>query len=121
MAYFRFDGQRLAYTIHGQGPRATVLLPALPLSQKMQAPLAADLAAHGNRVVTLDFLGHGDSDRPKEMGAGPAARDDHRDARQPGAPHPQDRGVRRRVLGRDGGTTPARPGRASLTAHGERL
>ena len=67
MAFFRYDGQRLAYTIHGQGPRTTVLLPALLLSQKMQTPLAADLAAHGNRVVTLDFLGHGDSDRPKEM------------------------------------------------------
>jgi pimeloyl-ACP methyl ester carboxylesterase len=68
MAYFRFEGQRLAYTVHGQGSRTTVLLPGLLLSQKMQTPLAADLAAHGNRVVTLDFLGHGASDRPKEMG-----------------------------------------------------
>ena len=33
-------------------------------SQKMQTPLAADLAAHDNRVVTFDFLGHGASDRP---------------------------------------------------------
>jgi pimeloyl-ACP methyl ester carboxylesterase len=68
MAYFRFDGYRLAYTVHGQGPRTTVLLPALLLSQKMQTPLAGDLAAHGNRVVTLDFLGHGASDRPADMG-----------------------------------------------------
>jgi pimeloyl-ACP methyl ester carboxylesterase len=45
-----------------------VLLPGLLLSQKMQTPLAQDLAAHGNRVVTLDFLGHGASDRPKDMG-----------------------------------------------------
>jgi pimeloyl-ACP methyl ester carboxylesterase len=67
MAHFRFDGYRLAYTIHGKGERTTVLLPGLLLSQKMQTPLAEDLAAHGNRVVTLDFLGHGDSDRPKEM------------------------------------------------------
>ena len=43
-------------------------MPGLLLSQKMQTPLAADLAGRGNRVVTFDFLGHGDSDRPQEMG-----------------------------------------------------
>ena len=42
-------------------------MPGLLLSQKMQTPLATDLAAHGNRVVTFDFLGHGASDRPQEM------------------------------------------------------
>ena len=68
MAYFRYEDYRLAYTIHGRGPRTTVLLPGLLLSQKMQAPLAGDLAGHGNRVITLDFLGHGASHRPKEMG-----------------------------------------------------
>lgn len=67
MAHFRFDGHRLAYTVHGSGSRTTVLLPGLLLSQKMQTPLAGDLAKHGNRVVTLDFLGHGASDRPREM------------------------------------------------------
>ena len=68
MAYFSYDGHKLAYTIHGEGSRTTVLLPGLLLSQKMQTRLASDLAGHGNRVVTLDFLGHGDSDRPQEMG-----------------------------------------------------
>ncbi len=68
MAYFRYEGHKLAYTIHGRGTRTTVLLPGLLLSQKMQTRLAADLAGHGNRVVTLDFLGHGASDRPEEMG-----------------------------------------------------
>ncbi len=67
MPYFTYDGNRLAYTVHGKGPRATILMPALLLSQKMQTPLARDLASHGNRVVTLDFLGHGASDRPREM------------------------------------------------------
>jgi pimeloyl-ACP methyl ester carboxylesterase len=66
MAQFRFDGQRLAYTVHGQGDRVTVLLPGLLLSQKMQIPLARELAAKGNRVVTLDPLGHGSSARPLE-------------------------------------------------------
>jgi pimeloyl-ACP methyl ester carboxylesterase len=67
MAYFRHDGYRLAYTIHGQGPRTTILMPGLLLSQKMQVPLALALAGHGNRVVTFDPLGHGGSDRPRQM------------------------------------------------------
>ena len=67
MGYFRYQGHKLAYTIHGRGERTTILMPGLLLSQKMQTPLARDLAAHGNRVVTLDFLGHGASDRPEEM------------------------------------------------------
>jgi pimeloyl-ACP methyl ester carboxylesterase len=67
MAHFRHDGQRLAYTIHGQGERMIVLMPGLLCSQKMQARLADDLARHGNRVITFDLLGHGDSDRPPEM------------------------------------------------------
>ena len=68
MAFFRYEEHKLAYTIHGRGPRTTVLLPGLLLSQKMQTPLAGDLASHGNRVITFDFLGHGASDRPQEMG-----------------------------------------------------
>ena len=67
MDHFLYDGQRLAYTIHGAGKRTTVLLPGLLLSQEMQIPLARELAARGNRVVTLDLLGHGLSDRPEEM------------------------------------------------------
>jgi pimeloyl-ACP methyl ester carboxylesterase len=67
MAKFRYEGHKLAYTIHGRGPRTTVLMPGLLLSQKMQVPLAGDLAGHGNRVITFDPLGHGASDRPREM------------------------------------------------------
>jgi pimeloyl-ACP methyl ester carboxylesterase len=67
MAYFRHDGQRLAYTIHGAGERTTVLMPGLLLSQKMQVPLARALASHGHRVITFDPLGHGESDRPRQM------------------------------------------------------
>jgi pimeloyl-ACP methyl ester carboxylesterase len=66
MPYFRHDGDRIAYTVHGQGPRVTVLLPGLLLSQKMQMPLARSLASRGNRLITMDPLGHGESDRPQE-------------------------------------------------------
>jgi pimeloyl-ACP methyl ester carboxylesterase len=67
MAHFGYGGQRLAYSVHGQGPRVTVLTPGLLLSQKMQTPLARTLAGRGNRVITLDPLGHGASDRPRQM------------------------------------------------------
>jgi pimeloyl-ACP methyl ester carboxylesterase len=67
MAHFRYDGQRIAYTVHGRGPRTTVLLPGLLLSQKMQTPLARQLAGRGNRVITMDPLGHGASSRPQQV------------------------------------------------------
>jgi pimeloyl-ACP methyl ester carboxylesterase len=87
MPYFRFEGQRLAYTEFGVGPaaitaegergrtarsapaasRPVILLHGLLLSQEMHLPLARALAAKGNRVVTLDLLGHGLSDRPRDM------------------------------------------------------
>ena len=52
---------------YGSGPHPLVLLPGLLLSRKMHAPLAQALAERGNHVYVLDFLGHGDSDRPRDM------------------------------------------------------
>ncbi|HWH96327.1 MAG TPA: alpha/beta hydrolase [Baekduia sp.] len=68
-SFFEHEGRRLAYTVYGEGPRTTVLLHGLLLSQKMHRPLARALAREGNRVVTLDLLGHGRSDRPRDMTA----------------------------------------------------
>jgi pimeloyl-ACP methyl ester carboxylesterase len=67
MPTFEYAGHELAYTEYGDGPRVTVLLHGLLLSQRMHAPLARALAQRGNRVITLDLLGHGRSDRPEEM------------------------------------------------------
>jgi pimeloyl-ACP methyl ester carboxylesterase len=67
MTHFDYEGQRLAYTVYGEGPMTTVLMPGLLLSQKMQLPVARELAARGNRVVNFDPLGHGESDRPRDM------------------------------------------------------
>ena len=87
MASFKFEGQRIAYTEYGDGPaavteagargrtarssragtRPVILVHGLLLSQEMHRPLAEDLAAHGNRVITVDLLGHGKSDRPRDM------------------------------------------------------
>jgi pimeloyl-ACP methyl ester carboxylesterase len=65
--HFIQDGQRLAYDVYGQGPHAVVLMPGMLLSRKMQDPLARALAERGNRVVSFDLLGHGESDRPRDM------------------------------------------------------
>jgi pimeloyl-ACP methyl ester carboxylesterase len=64
---FTLNGHRLAYTSYGDGPRVTVLVHGLLLSQRMHAELAKALAERGNRVVTIDLLGHGKSDRPPDM------------------------------------------------------
>jgi pimeloyl-ACP methyl ester carboxylesterase len=64
---FRYEGYRLVYDEYGAGPRPLILLPGLLLTRKMHAPLAQALAERGNRVYVLDFLGHGDSDRPRDM------------------------------------------------------
>jgi pimeloyl-ACP methyl ester carboxylesterase len=66
-ATFVHEDRRLAYHVYGDGPRVTVLLHGLLLNQRMHVPLARALAERGNRVVTLDLRGHGDSDRPPDM------------------------------------------------------
>jgi pimeloyl-ACP methyl ester carboxylesterase len=88
MPSFEFERRSIAYTEYGGGPttvtpqggrgrtaksahgsRPLVLIHGLLLSQGMHKPLARDLAARGNRVITLDLLGHGESDRPRDMRA----------------------------------------------------
>lgn len=67
MPTFTHAGHRIAFEQHGTGPRTCVLLHGLLLSQRMHEPLARELADRGNRVITLDLLGHGASDRPPDM------------------------------------------------------
>jgi pimeloyl-ACP methyl ester carboxylesterase len=64
---FAHEDRRLAYRIYGDGPRLVVLLHGLLLNQRMHDPLARALAERGNRIVTLDLRGHGDSDRSADM------------------------------------------------------
>jgi pimeloyl-ACP methyl ester carboxylesterase len=64
---FKHDGHRLVYDEYGKGDRPIVLMPGLLFNRKMHQPLAEELADRGHRVICLDLLGHGDSDRPKEM------------------------------------------------------
>lgn len=63
---FEHQDHRLAYTEYGSGEQVVVLAHGLMFTRRMHAPLARALAADGFRVVTLDLLGHGESDRPIE-------------------------------------------------------
>ena len=67
MAYFLHEGRRIAYDDHGEGDRPLVLIHGLLMNRRMFDRLAPELAGRGNRVITIDLLGHGASDRPPEM------------------------------------------------------
>src|SRR5881227_2995497 len=64
---FLHEGNRLVYDEYGSGDRPLLLLPGLLLPRHMHQPLAESLAERGNRVITLDLLGHGEADRPRDM------------------------------------------------------
>jgi pimeloyl-ACP methyl ester carboxylesterase len=64
---FLFEGHRLVFDDYGAGDRPVLLLPGLLFSRRMHRALAEALAARDHRVLCLDLLGHGDSDRPPEM------------------------------------------------------
>jgi pimeloyl-ACP methyl ester carboxylesterase len=60
---FRYHGHRITYDVHGSGERVLVLVHGLLMNRRMYDTLAPDIASRGNRVVTVDLLGHGRSDR----------------------------------------------------------
>ena len=64
---FRYRGHRIAYDVHGEGDRALVLIHGLLMNRRMYDRLAPEMAARGNRVITVDLLGHGESDKPDDM------------------------------------------------------
>jgi pimeloyl-ACP methyl ester carboxylesterase len=59
---------RLSYEVYGSGDRVLVWLHGLLLDANLSRGLARALAAQGNRVVLLDLLGHGRSDKPRHAG-----------------------------------------------------
>src|SRR5262245_20348908 len=67
MGEFRYEGYRIRYRDYGQGERAIVLVHGLLMNRRMYARLAPALAEHGNRVICVDLLGHGLSDRPEDL------------------------------------------------------
>ena len=67
MGSFRHHGQRIVYDDFGEGGRAIVLIHGLLMNRRMYDRLAPEMVAHGNRVITVDLLGHGESDGPEDM------------------------------------------------------
>lgn len=57
-------GHRLVFDQYGSGDKVVVLIHGLLMRRSMHSVLAAELARRGYRVLCLDMLGHGDSDRP---------------------------------------------------------
>jgi pimeloyl-ACP methyl ester carboxylesterase len=60
---------RLHYEVYGSGDRVLVWLNPLLFNSKLSRGLARALAARGNRVVLLDLLGHGESEKPARPSA----------------------------------------------------
>jgi pimeloyl-ACP methyl ester carboxylesterase len=67
MPEFTYNGHRISYEEHGSGDRPIVLIHGLLMNRRMFERLAPTMAERGNRVITIDLLGHGRSDRPPEM------------------------------------------------------
>jgi pimeloyl-ACP methyl ester carboxylesterase len=63
---FRWGGHRLVYEIWGDTGRLLVLLHGVLMDARLNRGVARGLAARGTRVVLLDLLGHGESDKPQD-------------------------------------------------------
>jgi len=64
---FDWQGHSLAFCDYGTGNRALVLMHGLLMNRHMYDRLAPEVASRGFRVITIDVLGHGESDRPDDM------------------------------------------------------
>lgn len=67
MGEFQYEGHRIEYDSYGEGQRVLVLVHGLLMNRRMFEPIAPWLARQGNRVICLDLLGHGRSDRPEDL------------------------------------------------------
>jgi pimeloyl-ACP methyl ester carboxylesterase len=67
MGEFDYNRQRISYEDHGAGERPLILIHGLLMNRRMFDRLGPEMASRGNRVITIDLLGHGRSDRPADM------------------------------------------------------
>lgn len=66
---FTHEGNRLVYDTYGDGDRLLVYLHGLLVDSEINRGIAEALASRGNRIVLLDLLGHGRSDKPVHAAA----------------------------------------------------
>jgi pimeloyl-ACP methyl ester carboxylesterase len=67
MGEFTYEGYRLSYDEYGSGDRPLVLIHGLLMNKHMFERLGPVLADAGHRVIAIDLLGHGRSDRPEDL------------------------------------------------------
>ena len=67
MPEFQYQDHWISYDDHGAGDRSIVLIHGLLMNRRMYDGLAPEMEERGFRVITIDLLGHGSSDRPPEM------------------------------------------------------
>jgi pimeloyl-ACP methyl ester carboxylesterase len=67
MGEFTYEGYRLSYDEYGSGDRPVVLIHGLLMNRHMFERLGPALADRGHRVIAIDLLGHGRSDRPEDL------------------------------------------------------
>jgi len=67
MPEFLHNGHKISYDEYGEGDRPLVLIHGLLMNRHMFDRLGPAMADRGNRVITVDLLGHGRSDRPAQM------------------------------------------------------
>jgi pimeloyl-ACP methyl ester carboxylesterase len=66
---FVHQGHELVYDTYGDGGHVIVYMHGLLLDAELNRGIAGALAERGNRVVLLDLLGHGRSDKPTHASA----------------------------------------------------
>ena len=64
---FVHNGQRIDFTDYGDGEQVLVLVHGLLMNRHMFDQLGPEMASRGIRVITVDLLGHGSSDKPADM------------------------------------------------------
>ena len=67
MPEFDHNGHRISYDEYGAGERPLILVHGLLMNRRMFDRLGPAMAERGNRVIAVDLLGHGSSERPTEM------------------------------------------------------
>jgi pimeloyl-ACP methyl ester carboxylesterase len=67
MPEFDYNDFRISYDEYGAGERPLVLIHGLLMNRRMFDRLGPAMAERGNRVIAVDLLGHGRSDRPADM------------------------------------------------------